>query len=360
MSCDHNIKNVIANFNFRGQLSSIAQLSLNSYRLVYMQGEIEKEYLLEKISPAQEEDSKVMTENRQKVCAHLAQSYLQEYENPYRHVPEMVETQDHCYLYTAKDQYIWRAFSLIPDTCTYQEPMEEGHYFELGRVYGDFYRRMVLFPTDEFCETLPDYNNALKHIENFYASIKANKAGRKEEVLEETKFLLQHQDIMRSIMRRIARNEIPLRVTLNNSKTKEVIFDENTGHTLGLMGFDNLHLGAVLSDFGELARNLCSTKEECETDPTKITFDLRHYCLFIEGFLSKVNGVLTREEVLLLPLGIRVATTEVAMRSLTAYLNGEADENTLLFVQSQIALLKDIETKKTKMDMFLLNVLHRS
>ena len=66
---------------------------------------------------------------------------------------------------------------------------------------------------------------------------------------------------------------------------------------------------------------------------------------------EEVDGFLTRRELELLPLGIRVITCELAMRFLTDYIDGDlyfkvkSPEHNLVRARAQMRLLEDVERK---------------
>ena len=73
---------------------------------------------------------------------------------------------------------------------------------------------------------------------------------------------------------------------------------------------------------------------------------------FTRGFIEETNGILSREELRRLPLGIYAMTGELAARFLTDYLSGDAywkissPDHNLVRSRAQIALLRDIERRE--------------
>ena len=73
---------------------------------------------------------------------------------------------------------------------------------------------------------------------------------------------------------------------------------------------------------------------------------------FTQGFIEETNGFLTQEELIRLPLGIKVITCELAMRFLKDYIDGDlyfkvnSPQHNLIRARAQMALLRDIEKKE--------------
>lgn len=81
--------------------------------------------------------------------------------------------------------------------------------------------------------------------------------------------------------------------------------------------------GLAGHDFGDMARSMSSQTAEDEEDLSKIAINFDIYNSLIRGFLKGAKGVLNDREVELLPDGGIAMTTEVAVRFLTDYLEGD-------------------------------------
>ena len=149
----------------------------------------------------------------------------------------------------------------------------------------------------------------------------------------------------------MANGEVLLRVTHNDTKLNNVLFDAETDAGVCVIDLDTVMPGSVLYDFGDALRFGASSYAEDETDMDKIWFDLEKFEAFAKGFLSEVADCLTKKEIELLPLSALLMTYECGIRFLADYLNGDTyfkihrEKHNLDRARNQFALVRDIESK---------------
>ena len=150
--------------------------------------------------------------------------------------------------------------------------------------------------------------------------------------------------------------ELPLRVTHNDTKCNNVVFNKNTLKALAVIDLDTIMPGLTAYDFGDGARSIACTTEEDEKDLSKVKFDLVKFESFAKGFLSALKTTLTKNELKTLGVSCFVLTIELAARFLEDYLNGDIyfkityEDQNLYRTKCQIALCKDIYAKLDKIN----------
>ena len=117
--------------------------------------------------------------------------------------------------------------------------------------------------------------------------------------------------------------ELPLRVTHNDTKTSNVLFDAETNGHLAVIDLDTVMPGLVAFDFGDAIRIAANTGAEDEKDLDKVQVDMKKYEAFTRGFVGEVKEMLTDNEKATLALGAVAMTVECGMRFLTDYLDGD-------------------------------------
>ena len=149
----------------------------------------------------------------------------------------------------------------------------------------------------------------------------------------------------------LKKGELPLRVTHNDTKINNVLFDPETKDPLTVIDLDTVMPGLVAYDFGDAVRFSANTTAEDEKDIRKVSLDLEQFKSFAEGFLSCLKGDLTPNEVSTLALGSFCITIELAARFLDDYLTGDKyfktcyEGHNLVRTKAQLALAKDMEKK---------------
>ena len=117
--------------------------------------------------------------------------------------------------------------------------------------------------------------------------------------------------------------KLPLRVTHNDTKLNNILFDAHTGEALCVIDLDTIMPGLALNDYGDSIRFGASTAAEDETDVSKVHFDLYLFELYTRGYLEAAGAALTDTEKEYLPWGAKLMTLECGIRFLTDYLQGD-------------------------------------
>jgi len=162
--------------------------------------------------------------------------------------------------------------------------------------------------------------------------------------------------MMGEIVRLLDCKVLPLRVTHNDTKSNNVLLDEETGKSLAVIDLDTVMPGSSLYDYGDAVRFGASTAREDEEDTSLIGLDMEKTRAFTRGFVQETAGILSVEELSRLPLGVKVLTAELAMRFLTDYLDGDhyfkvnSPVHNLVRARAQMALLMDVERREDELN----------
>lgn len=322
-----------------------------TYHLICDDRGARHEYILQRISTYVFKEPAPMMDNIARVTAHLRQALLARGESPERRVLEIIPTRENGLLWFDAEGGCWRAYAFITDAFAY-DAVDAAAFYQVGRSFGAFQRLLSDFPAAELYESIPDFHNTAKRFGQLDAAIRADTAGRAHEVGAEIAFLLERREKLCAIVRLIEEGALPLRVTHNDTKSNNVMLDKKTGEPLCVIDLDTVMPGSSLYDYGDAIRFGGNTAAEDERDTSKISLDMEKTEAFTRGFIEETNGILSREELRRLPLGIYVMTGELAARFLTDYLSGDAywkinsPDHNLVRSRAQIALLRDIERKE--------------
>jgi len=249
----------------------------------------------------------------------------------------------------------WRMFLFIMNHRNYDMVNSEAIAFEGGRAIGGFVSLLADLPGNSVAETIPDFHNAEKRIENFKKSLTEDKAGRASEIIEETTEILSRSEEMKIILKLGSEKKIPLRITHNDTKINNVLLDEND-KALCVIDLDTVMPGYVHYDFGDAIRTAGSTAAEDETDLSLVSISLPYFEAWTRGFLGETKGILTDTEKKYLSFSPQLITYLQAVRFLTDYLDGDVYYKTktphhnLQRAQTQLQLLKSMEVNAEKME----------
>ena len=123
--------------------------------------------------------------------------------------------------------------------------------------------------------------------------------------------------------------KLPVRVTHNDTKSNNVLFDKVTKLPLIVIDLDTVMPGMSMYDFGDAARFIANTSVEDEENLDKVSFNIEAFKALAEGYIGELIGHVTDEEILSLPLATFSITIELASRFLDDYITGDLYFKTL-------------------------------
>lgn len=228
-----------------------------------------------------------------------------------------------------------------------------------GKAFGNFQCDLQNFNAKSLFETIKEFHNTPKRIEQMEQSfIKAlaNGEARAEEVKDDVDYVLSVKDKASVIQKMCDEGKLPLRVTHNDTKINNVLFEKGTSKALTVIDLDTVMPGLVAHDFGDAVRFGANYVEEDCKDYGKAGLDLEKFEAFAKGFLSATKNILTKEEKETLALSCFTLTIELAARFLDDYINGDKyfhtkyEKHNLDRARCQIALAKDMLAKLNQME----------
>lgn len=257
--------------------------------------------------------------------------------------------------YLRDEDGFWRVCNYIPSV-TFEACRDAGIVRSAGEAFGDFINSLRDLPPDKLFYTIPDFHDTGKRFEALLRAVKEDRAGRAASVRPELESLLSVRERACLLTDLQREGRLPLRVTHNDTKIGNVLFDEKTRRALAVIDLDTVMPGLVGHDFGDAVRSAANrAKEDCK-DPDKAGLDPDVFRAFSEGFLEKTASALTETEIDTLALSCFALTAELAARFLTDYLNGDPyfrisyPDHNLVRARCQLALARDMLAEKDEMD----------
>ena len=217
----------------------------------------------------------------------------------------------------------WRLYYFISDSLVLQQAQSPDDFRESGIAFGRFQRQLAAFPADTLHETIPHFHDTPHRFATFHKVLKADAHNRAKNVAKEIEFALGHEAYASTLMNLLESGEIPLRVTHNDTKLNNVLFDRNTRKSVCVVDLDTVMPGLSVNDFGDSIRYGASTATEDETDLSKVNFSLPLFKTYSAGFLQSCGESLTPAERNHLCDGAKMMTLECGLRFLTDYLDGD-------------------------------------
>lgn len=257
--------------------------------------------------------------------------------------------------YTLVDGDYWRVCPYVPDSVTYETVENSKVLASAGYAFGRFQALLSDFPMEKLHETIPDFHNTRKRLEDFFEVVDQDPVGRAAEVKDEIAFFEKHRSIATRLVELQEKGDLPLRVTHNDTKYNNILMHRETCAPLCVIDLDTVMPGLATYDFGDAIRFAANTALEDEPDLSKVGLNMDHYREFTRGFMKAAGGFLTEKEKEYMALGAVVITIELASRFLADHLNGDKyfrihrENHNLDRARCQIRLAQDMLDKYEEM-----------
>lgn len=257
--------------------------------------------------------------------------------------------------YVEDGSNFWRMTNFIPST-THSAAGDLRIVRNAGLAFGEFQVGLSDFPAERLYETIADFHNTRKRFEKLMADAELDPLGKAAEVQEELDYLLRVRDKACTLTDMCARGELPLRVTHNDTKINNVLFDRDSGDALVVVDLDTVMPGLVGHDFGDAIRFAANRVAEDSPEYHRAGVDMAVFEAFTEGFLAQTAAMLTQNEIDTLALSSFALTVELATRFLDDYILGspyfkiDYPEHNLVRARCQIVLARDMQNKMETME----------
>ena len=260
-------------------------------------------------------------QNIEKVTAHIAKKLEAEGKDQ-DSVMHFVHTADGKN-FVADEDAVWRAYTFIADSEICEDCADLQKLCSAGKAFGNFQNQLADFDASVLYETIVDFHNTRARVAHLLSSIEADPCGRVAEVRKDIDAILALREPTERLCVMLAAGELPLRVTHNDTKINNVLFDTKTGEAKTVIDLDTVMPGLVAHDFGDAIRYAANTAKEDERDLSRVALSMERFTAFAEGFLGELAETLTKNEIATLSLGAFVMTMECAIRFLDDYLVGD-------------------------------------
>ena len=257
--------------------------------------------------------------------------------------------------YLIDGKNFWRMTNYVPSV-TFDTAPNLDVVRSAGMAFGRFQQELSDFDIRSLYETIPDFHNTRSRFASLEEAARLDPAGRLGEVSGELDFLLSHKDQACTLTDLQMKGELPLRVTHNDTKINNVLFDPKDGHAMVVIDLDTVMPGLMGHDFGDAIRFAANRVEEDSRDYQRAGVDLKIFEAFSQGFLSQTACTMTEKEVDTLAISCFCLSAELAARFLDDYIRGDLYFKTrrpghnLDRARCQIALAQDMLENLPQMD----------
>jgi hypothetical protein len=267
---------------------------------------------------------------------------------------KLVSTKNGELYYTDSDGSYWRLYNFIEGTKSYDLVESKEFAYRGGKAFGEFQYLTSGIDPQSLTETIPFFHDIEKRLETFSKVMERDPEGRVKEVMREIEFVKKRENEMMVLQQMIREGKIPMRVTHNDTKFNNILFDRED-RAICIVDLDTVMPGTVLFDFGDAIRTGASTAVEDERELEKVSIDLDLYKSYSEGYLEAAGRFLLPQEKGLLAFSAKFMTYLIGLRFLTDHLDGDHyyrihfQGHNLQRARTQFRLLETMEEKYEEM-----------
>ena len=350
------IENVVAAFEVEGKVAEYVPFGnghINDTRLVTMDNGVQ--YVLQKINKNVFKRPDLLMENYVGVTKFIRKKIEEMGGDPLREVLNAIPAKDGKPFTIDEDGQYWRLLVYVTDSIGYDKVERPEQFYDSAVSFGDFQYMLRDYPAETLHETIVNFHNTPDRYRQLMEAVEGDAKGRLAEVGAEVEFAKARCEFAGTLERAHKEGRLPLRVTHNDTKLNNILFDTNNGKALCVVDLDTIMPGYSVNDFGDSIRFGATTALEDETDLSKVNFDISLYELYVKGFIEGAKGGLTEGELEMLPIGAIMMTFECGMRFLADYLNGDTyfrihrPSHNLDRCRNQFKLVSDMEAQLDEM-----------
>lgn len=357
---NRNLEDAVYAFGFGPSCSYVKPFGeghINETYAVYMpteQGD-ELSYVMQRVNTNVFKDPAGVMENIFGVTEFMRNVIRAEGGDPDRETLSYIKTKSGNKYFEDSESQPWRCYNFVPDSVCYQSVERPEQFYESARSFGHFLKQLGDYPAEHLKETIPDFHNTVKRFQAFEKALERDVTNRAENCSGEVAFVLARKDECGRLVHQLEEGVLPLRVTHNDTKLNNILFDGDTGKGLCIIDLDTIMPGLAANDFGDSIRFGAATAAEDEKNLGFVHFDVDLYELYVKGYLEATKGVLTPAEVESLPWGARLITLECGIRFLTDYLQGDVyfktaySDHNLVRARTQFKMVEEMEQQFERM-----------
>ncbi|WP_163717618.1 phosphotransferase enzyme family protein [Mangrovibacterium lignilyticum] len=348
---------IIANFKITGEVNKIEQFGdglINQTYFVETKGSSNPNYILQNKNTNIFKDIPGMMSNIKRVTAHIKSKVEQAGGDPEREAMTVIESKSGVPFYKDEQGNFWTLYLFIADTQTYESADTPEAAYAGGKGIGKF-QRMLSDMEGELTDILPGFHNIRYRFQQWDEVVRKDPVGRKKELSAEIDWIESRRGEMMGFWKLVESGEIPTRVTHNDTKINNILFDQK-GDVLCVIDLDTVLSSTVLNDFGDAIRSYTNTGLEDDPDLSKVSMDMQIFEGFTKGYVSEAKAFLTESEKRYLAFSAKFITYEQVLRFLMDYIDGDNyykvtyEDHNLVRTRAQYHLLQSIEAQMDAMN----------
>jgi len=343
------MKEIVSQFVTEGIVTDVKPLGegfINDTYRVFVEGSDEPRYILQRKNHIVFPDVPSMMDNILRVSRHIAAKV----KDPKRESLTVIPTVDGSLHYRDNNDNYWAMCLFISGSMSYDRAATPQMAYQGGLGLGEFHRQVADFK-EPLTEVIKGFHNIRFRFTQWDDVIARDPEGRASQVKEEISWIESRRESMMAFWNKFETGEIPTRVTHNDTKISNFLFDKESGRLLCAIDLDTLMSSTLLNDTGDAIRSYTNTGAEDDRNLDNVTMSIDMFRSYMEGYMSQMSSILTKSERDNLAFSGAYITYEQVLRFLMDYIDGDHyyktayKEHNLVRTRAQYKLLTSIESQ---------------
>lgn len=216
---------IIKRFKISGKLINIKYLPTGNIHKTYVavcdENGKQNKYLIQQINNYVFKNPYEVMNNIEGITKHI-QKELEKSKDTEHTILKVIQTLDNKNMLVYKNEdgidEFYRVYNFIDNAICYDNTKDKTVVRTVGKAFGNFQKLLNNYPIKTLAETIPDFHHTKNRLIKFENDIEKDEVNKVQFVKKETEFILERKDICSMIIEKLENNEIPYRVTHNDTK----------------------------------------------------------------------------------------------------------------------------------------------
>lgn len=352
---EETVAELISAFSIKGKYAGYTHLDVGHINDTFVlntdEGDIRVRYIVQRVNTVIFKNIDGLINNISSVTAYLKKEIQKDNLSERYDTLNILPASGGKYYYKAADGGSYRIYDFVENSVCYQSSPDVQVFKQSAIAFARFQKYLDGFPAAQLVDSIPNFHNTRVRFDALTEAVRGGIPDRAARAQREIDFACERESIVDLVVDALNSGELPVRVTHNDTKLNNVMFDVVTNKAVCVIDLDTIMKGSLLYDFGDSIRFGCNTAAEDEPDLSKVTFDLDKFTAYAEGYLSVLSGAITKREIELLVFSAILMTYECGIRFLSDYLTGDSyfktayPEHNLIRAKNQFKLVLEMEKK---------------
>jgi thiamine kinase-like enzyme len=249
------------------------------------------------------------------------------------------------------DGAAWRLFPFIENTLTIDKVDSADQARSAASEFAKLTANLNRIDVSQFRETIPRFHDLNLRFQQFEEALATADSTRRLKAAPAIEGCLRFRFLLEQYNGLLKSRGLRLRITHNDTKINNILFDKSTGKASCVIDLDTLMPGYFFYDLGDMVRTFVSPVDEEEKDLSKITFRKEIYDALLQGYLSQMGPVMSPDEYAAIHFAGKMMTYIMLLRFTSDFLNGDiyyrtqyAGQN-LVRAENQLCFLEKLEAE---------------